>query len=74
MAQSIVDNELLSAVKVWLEPLPDKSLPALDIQNALFDILIKVRRSLRTSPKLLSSDSPLLFSSSFFCPCACFAR
>ncbi|KAL7414120.1 hypothetical protein BDY24DRAFT_387693 [Mrakia frigida] len=42
MGQSIVDNDLLSAVKRWLEPLPDKSLPALDIQNSFFDILVKM--------------------------------
>ena len=42
MSQSIVDNDLLSAVKRWLEPLPDKSLPALDIQNSFFDILVKM--------------------------------
>jgi transcription factor SPN1 len=44
MAQSIIDNGLLKAVKIWLEPLRDKSLPALDIQNSFFDILVKVRR------------------------------
>jgi hypothetical protein len=42
MSQSIVDNDLLSAVKRWLDPLPDKSLPALDIQNSFFDILVKM--------------------------------
>lgn len=41
-AQSIIDNNLLEGVRRWLEPLPDKSLPALNIQSAFFDILGKM--------------------------------
>ncbi|KAF8501628.1 hypothetical protein F5888DRAFT_1251294 [Russula emetica] len=37
--QSIVDNNLLEGVRRWLEPLPDKSLPALNIQREIFSIL-----------------------------------
>ncbi|KAH9964358.1 hypothetical protein BGW80DRAFT_1347926 [Lactifluus volemus] len=37
--QSIVDNNLLEGVRRWLEPLPDKSLPALNIQKEFFTIL-----------------------------------
>ncbi|PVG04446.1 hypothetical protein CPB86DRAFT_869109 [Serendipita vermifera] len=33
---SIMDQDLLGACKVWLEPLENKSLPALNIQKALF--------------------------------------
>ncbi|KAF9446595.1 hypothetical protein P691DRAFT_803644, partial [Macrolepiota fuliginosa MF-IS2] len=36
LAQSMIDNNLLEAVKRWLEPLPDRSLPALNIQRELF--------------------------------------
>lgn len=39
---SIIDNEVLKAVKLWLEPLPDKSLPAVGIQKAIFEILPKM--------------------------------
>lgn len=39
---SILDNNMLASVKYWLEPLPDKSLPALNIQRALFDALIRL--------------------------------
>ncbi|WOO83693.1 Transcription factor IWS1 [Vanrija pseudolonga] len=39
---SIIDNEVLKAVKVWLEPLPDRSLPAVGIQNAIFEVLPKM--------------------------------
>lgn len=39
LAESLVDNGLLEAVKRWLEPLPDKSLPAVNIQRPLFEIL-----------------------------------
>ncbi|KAI5481908.1 transcription factor Iws1 [Pseudohyphozyma bogoriensis] len=39
LAESLVENGVLEAVKRWLEPLPDKSLPALAIQRHLFEIL-----------------------------------
>ncbi|KAN0061126.1 Transcription factor iws1 [Thecaphora frezii] len=42
LQQSILDNNLLEGVKRWLEPLPDKSLPALNIQNQFFQILEKM--------------------------------
>src|SRR5436305_9929344 len=35
----ILENNLLEAVRFWLEPLPDKSLPAYNIQRDLFNIL-----------------------------------
>ncbi|KAI0342791.1 hypothetical protein BDW22DRAFT_1357313 [Trametopsis cervina] len=41
-SQSITDNNLLEAVCRWLEPLPDKSLPALDIQKEFFPALRKM--------------------------------
>ncbi|CAO3635192.1 unnamed protein product [Cunninghamella blakesleeana] len=39
---SILDNQLLDAIRVWLEPLPDRALPSLEIQNELLDILDKL--------------------------------
>ncbi|KAI0649074.1 hypothetical protein C8Q79DRAFT_490922 [Trametes meyenii] len=42
LAQSIIDNNLLEGVRRWLEPLPDHSLPALDIQKEFFPILKKM--------------------------------
>jgi transcription factor SPN1 len=42
LAQSIVDNNLLEGVKRWLDPLPDRSLPALNIQREFFPILRKM--------------------------------
>ena len=39
LAQSISDNNLLQGVRRWLEPLPDHSLPALDIQKEFFPAL-----------------------------------
>ncbi|GAA5934093.1 transcription factor SPN1 [Sporobolomyces koalae] len=39
LAETIVEGGLLEAVKKWLEPLKDKSLPALNIQRPLFNIL-----------------------------------
>ncbi|THV07296.1 hypothetical protein K435DRAFT_772653 [Dendrothele bispora CBS 962.96] len=42
LAQSIIDNNLLEAVRKWLEPLPDRSLPTLNIQRELFTTLRKM--------------------------------
>lgn len=36
-ATAIMDQDLLGACKVWLEPLDNKSLPALNIQKELFE-------------------------------------
>jgi transcription factor SPN1 len=47
--QSIIDQNLLDTVRMWLEPLGDKSLPALNIQRSLFEILGKVLRALTLS-------------------------
>ena len=51
LGQSIIDNGLLTAVTAWLKPLPDKSLPALGIQKAFFEVLPKVRY--RLPPQLI---------------------
>jgi hypothetical protein len=40
---AVMDQDLLGACKVWLEPLDAKSLPALNIQKAFFDHFVKVR-------------------------------
>lgn len=40
---NILDNQLLDAIRVWLEPLPDRSLPSLDIQSQMLDALDSVR-------------------------------
>lgn len=45
MAESLIENGILDAVTKWLEPLGDKSLPALIVQRSLFDILLNVRHS-----------------------------
>ncbi|KDQ59339.1 hypothetical protein JAAARDRAFT_34080 [Jaapia argillacea MUCL 33604] len=42
LAQSIIDNNLLEGVRRFLEPLPDRSLPALNIQREIFGILFKM--------------------------------
>ncbi|CAO3591047.1 unnamed protein product [Absidia cylindrospora] len=39
---SILDNQLLDAIRVWLEPLPDRALPSMEIQNEMLDILDKL--------------------------------
>ena len=38
----MIDNNLLEAVRRWLEPLPDHSLPALNIQREFFAIIRKM--------------------------------
>ncbi|TFY78050.1 hypothetical protein EWM64_g5962 [Hericium alpestre] len=42
LSQSIVDNNLLEGVRRWLEPLPDRSLPALNIQREFMETLQKL--------------------------------
>ncbi|KAJ6609204.1 transcription factor iws1 [Mycena sp. CBHHK59/15] len=42
LAQSMIDNNLLEAVKRWLEPLPDRSLPVLNIQREFFALIKKM--------------------------------
>lgn len=37
-----MDNNLLEGVRRWLEPLPDRSLPALNVQRDFFPILRKM--------------------------------
>lgn len=39
LADSILDGNLLESVRIWLEPLPDASLPSFEIQKALFQAL-----------------------------------
>lgn len=39
LAESILENGMLTSVRYWLEPLPDHSLPSLDIQRVLFAAL-----------------------------------
>ncbi|KAF3941209.1 hypothetical protein ABW19_dt0203802 [Dactylella cylindrospora] len=39
---SIAEGNLLQAVLFWLEPLPDSSLPAYDIQRELFQMLVEM--------------------------------
>jgi transcription factor SPN1 len=50
LEQSIIDNNLLEGVKRWLEPLPDRSLPALNIQQEFF----------RTLPEMKFIDASVL--------------
>lgn len=42
LADSILDNNLLEAVRMWLEPLPDASLPAYAIQKVMFQAIDKL--------------------------------
>ncbi|KAI8097798.1 uncharacterized protein B0P05DRAFT_522049 [Gilbertella persicaria] len=39
---AVLDNGLLDVIRLWLEPLPDRSLPSLDIQSEMLDILDKL--------------------------------
>jgi len=38
-----MDNNLLEAMKRWLEPLPNKALPAYGIQKVMFEIMGKMK-------------------------------
>jgi len=37
--EQFLQNDILKGMKAWLEPLPDGSLPSLDIQRAMFNML-----------------------------------
>ncbi|KAJ3224717.1 Transcription factor iws1 [Clydaea vesicula] len=39
LAEQFLDNHLLEGMKAWLEPLPDASLPSLDIQRVMLSVL-----------------------------------
>lgn len=39
LADTILDNNLLQSVRIWLEPLPDGSLPSYEIQKNLFSMI-----------------------------------
>jgi len=42
LSESMIDNNLLEGVRRWLDPLPDTSLPALNIQRELFAVIRKM--------------------------------
>ncbi|KNC99310.1 uncharacterized protein SPPG_05560 [Spizellomyces punctatus DAOM BR117] len=45
--EQFLENNVLEGMKLWLEPLPDASLPSLDIQRNIFETL--TRMPIRTS-------------------------
>ena len=55
LKDTFIDSGVMSAIKEWISPLPDKSLPALRIREELLRILQEV------SP---DSESPLWFQGS----------
>ncbi|KAJ2159958.1 Transcription factor iws1 [Coemansia sp. RSA 552] len=40
--EAFLDNNIVDSIRLWLEPLDDGSLPSLDIQNSMLDILQKL--------------------------------
>ena len=42
LSDSILENNLLETLRLWLEPLPDRSLPSFTIQKSLFSALQKL--------------------------------
>lgn len=40
--EQLLDHETVECIRYWLEPLPDGSLPSINIRNFLFDVLSKV--------------------------------
>lgn len=40
--EQLLQNDILKGIKSWLEPLPDGSLPSLDIQRDMFEMLEKL--------------------------------
>ena len=42
LKETFIDSGVMSAIKEWISPLPDKSLPALKIREELLRILQEV--------------------------------
>jgi len=42
LKETFIDSGVMSAIKEWLSPLPDRSLPALKIREELLKILQEV--------------------------------
>ena len=42
MHDQLLENEMLTSIRIWLEPLPDGSLPAISIRKPLLSILSKL--------------------------------
>jgi hypothetical protein len=40
--EQLLDNHILEAVKLWLEPLPDGSLPSFDVRKEMLQLLDNV--------------------------------
>lgn len=40
---SLIENDILSVIKMWLEPLPDKSLPNILIRKILLQLLLNMK-------------------------------
>lgn len=54
LKETFIDSGVMSAIKEWISPLPDKSLPALRIREELLRILQEVRTSSLSAFKLRS--------------------
>lgn len=49
LKETFIDSGVMSAIKEWISPLPDKSLPALRIREELLRILQEVTDHLSSS-------------------------
>lgn len=47
LKETFIDSGVMTAIKEWISPLPDKSLPALRIREELLRILMEVSAHLR---------------------------
>lgn len=43
LKETFIDSGVMTAIREWISPLPDKSLPALRIREELLRILMEVR-------------------------------
>lgn len=59
LKETFIDSGVMTAIKEWISPLPDKSLPALRIREELLRILMEVsahlRRRWRRQPEFMVS-------------------
>lgn len=42
----LLDNRILDAIRLWLEPYPDGSLPSIDVRKSILHILAQVNTML----------------------------
>jgi hypothetical protein len=65
LTESLMDHNILEAIRAWLEPLPDQSLPPIELQEQMLTVLDRVSYFKYFTPSILLqvlSNFQLLYS------------